>query len=507
MSTDTIRNLLFNSTATFKNKPAVTFLRDGEVETILSFGDLDRDVDRMSSVFLSIGIDKCDRVILFLQKSLIFIVAHLALQKIGAITIPLNSDLKSSEMEYLIQDARPKAILLEPWRESFIEQIDSKLTNLSVDTRKPYQRLNILNGVSDNFPSAKIYPEDPSLIIYTSGTTGKPKGVVLTQRNLANDAMGVINTWEISQKDVFCHALPLFHFHGLCFAFHTALIAGAHVLMCDQFDPPRIIEILSKRGPQQCSVFMAVPAMYGRLMDYLGNKNIDFGHMRLLTSGSAPLLPKDFKRIYEIFGKEPVEREGMSETGMNFSNPLRGIKKPGSIGLPLPSLEVRIVDPESGADLDPGQTGEIWLKGPSIFSSYWQKDNETADAFEQGWFKTGDMGNIDEDGYYYLTDRIKDIIISGGENISPKEIEEVINRLDDVLEVTVLGVRDDKWGEKVVAAVVRKPGSKINEDTIKGVCRKHLHKWKCPKEIVFLEKIPRNSMGKALKDKVKYSFQ
>ena len=301
MSTDTIRNLLFNATATFKNKPAVTFLRDGEVETILSFSDLDRDLDRMSSVFLSIGIDKCDRVILFLQKSLIFIVAHLALQKIGAITIPLNPDLKSSEMEYLIQDARPKAILSEPWRESFIEQIDSKLTNLSVDTRKPYQRLNILNGVSDNFPSAKIYPEDPSLIIYTSGTTGKPKGVVLTQRNLANDAMGVINTWEISQKDVFCHALPLFHFHGLCFAFHTALIAGAHVLMCDQFDPPRIIEILSKRGPQQCSVFMAVPAMYGRLMDYLGNKNIDFGHMRLLTSGSAPLLPKDFKRIYENF--------------------------------------------------------------------------------------------------------------------------------------------------------------------------------------------------------------
>jgi len=454
------------------------------------------------------GIEKSDRVILFLQKSLIFIVADLALQKIGAVSVPLNPEFKRSEMEYLIQDTKPKAILSEPGTVPLLQGIDSTLTILSIDTRKPYQDLDILNNVPGNLPEVKTRPEDFSLIIYTSGTTGKPKGAVLTQKNLANDARAVIDIWDISQADVFCHALPLFHVHGLCFALHTALIAGPHVVMIDQFVPDKVIETLSQQGgPNQCSIFMAVPAMYGRLMAYIGDKNFDFGHLRLLTSGSAPLLSKDFKRIQQTFGKEPVEREGMSETGMNFSNPLRGIKKPGSIGLPLPSLDVKIVDPESGARVIPGQTGEIWLRGSSVFSGYWQKDNETTEAFEQDWFKTGDMGNIDADGYYYLTDRIKDIIISGGENISPREIEEVINSHDDVLESSVLGVQDEKWGEKVVAAVVGKPGAEINEDRIKELCKKKLHKWKCPKQIIFLKKIPRNTMGKVLKGEVRFFFQ
>jgi malonyl-CoA/methylmalonyl-CoA synthetase len=508
MNTDTIRGLLFNSTATLKNKPAITFLRDGRVETALSYAELDRDADRMRSLFQSMGIGKSDRVILFLQKSLIFVVAHLALQKIGAVTVPLNPEFKRSEMEYLIQDTQPKAILLDASTESLVQEIDSTLTILSVDTRKSYQDIDIFNNGPDNYTETTIGPEDPGLIIYTSGTTGKPKGAVLTQKNLANDAGAVIDIWDISQTDVFCHALPLFHVHGLCFALHTALIAGAHVIMIDQFVADNVIETLSRQGgPYQCSVFMAVPAMYGRLMECIGDKKIDFGHLRLLTSGSAPLLSKDFKRIQQTFGKEPVEREGMSETGMNFSNPLLGKKQPGSIGLPLPSLDVRIVDFETGLDVSPGQTGEIWLRGPSIFCGYWKKDKETADTFEQGWFKTGDLGNVDADGYYYLTDRIKDIIISGGENISPKEIEAVINSLDEVLESSVIGIQDEKWGEKVVAAVVRKPGTEIGGDRIKETCKKHLHKWKCPKQFIFLDKIPRNTMGKALKDELKHLFQ
>ncbi len=196
--------------------------------------------------------------------------------------------------------------------------------------------------------------------------------------------------------------------------------------------------------------------MYAKLMEYIGDKKHDFEHMRLWTSGSAPLLAKDYERIHRTFGKEPVEREGMSETGMNFSNPLRGKRKPGSIGLPLPALEVRIVDPDTGLDVTPGQTGEIRLKGPAISPGYWRKPDETAGAFEKGWFKTGDLGHIDEDGYYYLTDRIKHIIISGGENISPKEIEAAINQVRGVAESAVVGVHDEKWGEKIVAAVVRK---------------------------------------------------
>jgi malonyl-CoA/methylmalonyl-CoA synthetase len=293
----------------------------------------------------------------------------------------------------------------------------------------------------------------------------------------------------------------------LCFALQTALLAGAHVLMLDQFSPRGVIAVLrEKEAPYSCTVFMAVPSMYGKLMEYLGDKRLDFEHMRLWTSGSAPLLPQDFEHIHETFGKEPVEREGMTETGMNFSNPLRGKRKPGSIGHPLPDLEVRIVDPDTGADVTPGQIGEIWLKGPAVTPGYWRKPEETAKTFEQGWFRTGDLGNIDQDGYYYLTDRIKHIIISGGENISPQEVEVVINQLEDVVESSVVGIPDERWGEKVVAAVVTKTGSNIKPEEIRDHCKKKLHDWKCPKEVLFVKELPRNTMGKVLKEEVKKIF-
>jgi malonyl-CoA/methylmalonyl-CoA synthetase len=284
-------------------------------------------------------------------------------------------------------------------------------------------------------------------------------------------------------------------------------LAGTHVVMPHQFSPQGVIDVLQKEaGEHACTMFMAVPAMYAKLMDYLGDRKLSFEHMRLWTSGSAPLLPQDFKRITEIFGQQPVEREGMSETGMNFSNPLRGKRKPGSIGYPLPDLEVRIVNPETGADVAPGQTGEIWLKGPAVTPGYWRKPEETAAAFEQGWFKTGDLGNIDEDGYYYLTDRIKHIIISGGENISPKEVEIVINQLEEVVESSVVGIPDERWGEKVVAAVVKKENLNIKPENIQAHCKNHLHDWKCPKAVVFVKELPRNTMGKVLKEDVKNIF-
>jgi malonyl-CoA/methylmalonyl-CoA synthetase len=490
-----------------KEKPAITFLRDGSVETQISYFELNQDTNRMSTVFQTLGVKKGDRVILFIQKSVIFIVVHLALQKIGAITVPLNPGFKKSEMEYLLQDADAKVILSEPGQETLIKEIKPDTAHLIIDTRKPYHDIDILSRVSEDFMPAEIHSNDPGLIIYTSGTTGKPKGAVLTQTNLIHDARNIINIWEISESDVLCHALPLFHVHGLCFALHTSLLAGAHVLLIDQFSPPRIIETLSKKeGPCACTVFMAVPAMYAKLMDYLSDKRPDFEHMRLWTSGSAPLLSKDYGRIYRIFGKEPVEREGMSETGMNFSNPLHGQRKPGSIGLPLPKLEVRTFDPDTGKDVTPGQTGEFWLKGPAISPGYWRKPDETDKTFEQDWFKTGDLGHIDKDGYYYLTDRIKHIIISGGENISPKEVEAVINQVEGVAESSVVGIDDEKWGEKVMAAVVKKPDANVGEAEIQQYCKKHLHNWKCPKEIAFVEKLPRNTMGKVLKEEVKEFF-
>jgi malonyl-CoA/methylmalonyl-CoA synthetase len=507
MDSQSLRDCLTASFLKQEKRKAVTFLRDGEIESEISYLQLHQDSNRMARAFQELGVAKTDRVILCIQKSLIFVISHLALQKIGAIAVPLNPGFKKSEIDYLLQDADAKLILSEPDKARLIKEINSDLTTLIVDTQKPYQDIDFFRSAPEDYARVEIEPHDPGLIIYTSGTTGKPKGAILTQENLVHDSENITNIWEISETDVLCHALPLFHVHGLCFALHTSLRAGAQVIMLDQFSPEKVVKVLEKKDAEYaCTVFMAVPSMYGKLMDYLAERKPDFEHMRLWTSGSAPLLPNDFNRVYETFGKEPVEREGMTETGMNFSNPLRGERKPGSIGYPLPDLAVRIVDPATGTDVAPGQTGEIWLKGPAVTPGYWRMPQETASAFEQGWFRTGDLGNIDKDGYYYLTDRIKHIIISGGENISPKEVEVVINQLEEVVESSVVGLADERWGEKVVAAVVTKANSNIKPEAIRAHCKNNLHDWKCPKEVVFVKELPKNTMGKILKEEVKNIF-
>lgn len=507
MGSESLKDCFLRSFLMRGEEKAISFLREGMVETEVSYRELNQDSNRMANTFLDLGIKRGERVIIYLPKSLAFVVAHLALQKIGAIGVPLNPGFKKSEMVYLLQDTGAKLVLSGSEQEAIIREIAPKLSAVVIATERPYQEIDFFRSAPDSLPKIEIRSEDIGLIIYTSGTTGKPKGAILTQENLVHDASNVIKIWEIRESDVLCHALPLFHVHGLCFALHTALIAGSHVLMLDEFSPEKVIEVLTnKRGEYACTLFMAVPSMYGKMMDYLGKEVMDFEHIRLWTSGSAPLLPKDFHKIERIFGKEPVEREGMSETGMNFSNPLRGVRKPGSIGLPLPDVQVRIVDPETFMDVVPGQTGELWLKGPNVTPGYWRKPEETARAFEEGWLRTGDLGKVDEDGYYYLTDRIKHIIISGGENISPKEVETTINQYEGVVESSVVGIPDEKWGEKVVAAVVAKPGFKIEPQEIQNFCKEHLHNWKCPKDIIFLKELPKNRMGKVLREEVKKCF-
>jgi malonyl-CoA/methylmalonyl-CoA synthetase len=491
----------------FRERTAIIFYRNARAETEISFSTLDHDANRIANTFQNMGIKKGDRVILFFPKSLLFVVAHLGLQKIGAITVPLNTGFKKSEMEYFIQDATPKLILAGAEQEVLIRETAPGLGTIVVDTEKPYENNDFFRMAPHSRPDAHIGADDAALIIYTSGTTGKPKGAVLTQGNLVHDAKNIMNIWEINDSDVLCHALPLFHVHGLCFALHTCLLAGSQVLLLDAFSPETVVNLLAEReGNRGCTLFMAVPSMYAKMMDFVEGKEPHFENVRLWTSGSAPLLPKDFERIKKTFGKEPVEREGMSETGMNFSNPVRGARKPGSIGRPLPGLEVRIVNPETLDDLPPGETGEIWLRGPAVTPGYWQKQEETAKTFVEGWFRSGDLGRVDEEGYYYLTDRLKHIIISGGENISPKEVEAVINRINGVSESSVVGVPDEQWGEKVVAAVVPKQGFTLAPQAILSFCRERLHSWKCPKDILFLDALPRNTMGKVLKKEVEKLF-
>lgn len=507
MRTGTLKNYFEDEFPTRGDKTALVFLRGGRAETDLTYRDLEQHANGCGAALLDAGVAKGDRVVLFLNKSVVFVIAHLAILKIGAIAVPLNPGFKKAEMAYLLRDADPKVVIADPDKCVMVSQIVPHCRILPVDTRKPYQEAAFFHKAGADTVDIEVMPEDPGLIIYTSGTTGDPKGAVLTHANLVSDARNIIKIWEIAPTDVLCHALPLFHVHGLCFALHTALLSGAGVMMLDSFNPQTVASVLAGRDRKtMCSLFMAVPAMYAKLMDVLEEKQLNFDHIRLWASGSAPLLVKDFQRITQIFGKQPVEREGMSETGMNFSNPLRGERKPGSIGLPLPGLQARIVDPDTFADAPRGGTGEIWLKSASISPGYWRKPQETSETFEEGWFRTGDLGKVDADGYFYLTDRIKHIIITGGENVSAKEVENVINGIGGVAESAVVGIPDETWGEKVVAAVAAKPGKALNPEEIQKVCKQQLHNWKCPKQIVFVQELPRNTMGKVLKDAVKALF-
>lgn len=508
MTLPCITDRLNNSFHTNAEKTAVQFLRDGRLETALTYADLQTRSSHMAGYFQAAGVDTSDRVMLFLPKSVGFLIAHLALLRLGALSVPVNPGFRQEEMAYLIRDSRPSLILAGIDQARMLESMDSKLNIRVIDTGKPFQDIDFLKTFSGTIAPVAVRPEDAGTIIYTSGTTGKPKGAVLTQGNLAHDATNVIDVWEIDRRDRICHALPLFHVHGLCFALHTALLVGATIVMHDRFVPEQVINTLAENTPDLCcTVFMAVPSMYIKMLETVENNPANFEHVRLWTSGSAPLLSKDFERIRTVFGKPPVEREGMSETGMNFSNPLNGRKIPGSIGQPLPHLEVKIVSPKTSQTMAVGEIGEIWLKGPGITPGYWRKPEETKKAFQDGWFKTGDLGYADQDGYYYLTDRIKNIIISGGENISPKEIETVINRIDAVLESAVVGIPDEKWGEKVVVAIRCRAEAGLDTAAIRRHCREYLHDWKTPREFRFVKEIPKNRMGKVLTDEVRQLFR
>jgi malonyl-CoA/methylmalonyl-CoA synthetase len=508
MHSTTVSQWFAQTVAQNPHRKAITFLRKGRVETVLDYGQLGREVESMAARLRGWGVDQGERVIFFLNKSLDAVIAHLAVQEIGAVSIPLNPGFKHSELHYLLNDAQARLVICDSGRRDWIKAIDSHAHVTELPSMSPYEVKSDMVRSMAPVNSIGVDPQAPALIIYTSGTTGNPKGAVLTQQNLTHDATNIISIWDITRDDTLCHALPLFHIHGLCFALHTALLSGAHIVMLDAFDVDKVLEILARKdNVTACTIFMAVPAMYTKIMDRIeapgGERKPDFHHLRLIASGSAPLSPQTFQRIEKLFGQAPVEREGMSETGMNFSNPLHGKRVLGSIGIPLPGLHVRIVDAHTLNDVAEGEIGEIWLKGPSITPGYWGKPRETREAFQGEWFRTGDLGKRDPDGYYYLTDRIKHIIITGGENVSAKEVESVINGIEGVVDSSVVGVPDPTWGERVVAVVVARPDAQLSEAQIRAVCKKHLHDWKCPKEIKFIDLLPRNTMGKVLKEEVK----
>jgi len=505
--TDTLSSLIDQTTLQWPGKEALLFIRRGKLESRITYASLKVISDRVANGLKEMGLKKGEAVVLFMPKSIEAVLLHLGIQKAGAISVILNPGFKKDEIDYFLKDTGAKIVVTGKKEEVLFRSISDHILILPIDTESPFSEEKLFPFTSSQAVDSERDLHDPALLIYTSGTTGQPKGAILTQQNLIEDARNIIQIWEINEPDVLCQALPLFHVHGLCFALHTSLLAGSKVVMMDEFSAQPVVDILlCQEGELACTVFMGVPTMYVKMIEKLEGKKEDFSHIRLFASGSAPLSPKDFERIKTVFGKEPVEREGMSETGMNFSNPLHGVKKPGSIGLPLPRVEVRIVNPETLKDVETGEVGEFWLKGPNVTPGYWGKPQETEAAFVNGWFRTGDLGRKDGDGYYYITDRFKHIIISGGENISPKEIESVLDRHDKISESCVVGIPDAQWGEKVVAAVVLKTGVALTAKEIRDYCKGMLLDWKCPKEILFLKELPRNRMGKVIKEEVTRLF-
>ena len=504
---ETLSSLFDRTALRLGRKEAILFVKKGKLESRITYASLKVISDRVAKGLKEMGLKKGETIILYMPKSIEAVLIHLGIQKAGAISVILNPGFKKDEIGYFLKDTAAKIVVTGKKEEALIRSISVQNLILPINMESPFSEENLFPMASSQAVDSERNLHDPAILIYTSGTTGQPKGAILTQQNLIEDARNIIQVWEINETDVLCHALPLFHVHGLCFALHTSLLAGSKVVMMDEFSPEPVVDILLRqKGELACTVFMGVPTMYVRMIEKLEGKKEDFSHIRLFASGSAPLSPKDFERIKSVFGIEPVEREGMSETGMNFSNPLHGGKKPGSIGLPLPHVEVRVVNPETLRDLETGEVGEIWLRGPNVTPGYWKKPQETEAVFVNGWFRTGDLGRKDRDGYYSITDRFKHIIISGGENISPKEIESVLDRHENISEACVVGIPDEQWGEKVVAAVVLKQGVALTAKEIRDYCKGMLLDWKCPKEILFLKELPRNRMGKVIKEEVTRLF-
>jgi len=468
----------------------------------LTYAELDERVNKTAGYLQSLGLESGDRVALQLSKCIEFILLHLATIRLGAITLPLNLAYPPDELKYFLEDSGAKLFFaLETSKEktqSILSQLPDLQECIFLDPSQPdgFQLLitNYQPPVS-NSPISNL--SDTAIIIYTSGTTGRPKGAEITHGNLISNLDALHEVWGWQADDVLLHVLPIFHVHGLFVALHGALHAGATTLFMREFNPQRTLEMLSSGT---CTVFMAVPTIHKRLLDVPDATRFDLSRVRLITSGSDRLPDDLFSGFQKTFGYILLERYGMTETGMNCSNPLKGERRIGSVGMPLPGTTVRIVHAETREVLPDGEIGELELRGPNVFKGYWKQPDKTSASFSaDGWFKTGDLGFIEKDGYITLCGRSKDLIISGGLNIYPPEVERVLVEHPAVNACAVIGCLDAEWGEKVTAVVVLNKGESATGEELIRFCREKLAPYKSPKSIVFRDDLPRNAMGKVQK--------
>ncbi len=473
-------------------------LEDGRSYT---YADVEAVSARFASALVALGVKPGDRVAAQVEKSIEAVMLYLGTLRAGAVFLPLNTAYTAAEVEYFLTDAEPSVFVCDPAAADMLRPVAAKagarLETLGVGIREaPVQGTLAGKAMAAKAAFATVARADGDLaaILYTSGTTGRSKGAMLTHANLASNALTLAALWRFTADDVLIHALPIYHVHGLFVAINTVLAARASMIFLDRFDAGRVIALFGK-----ATVLMGVPTFYTRLLAHPGLTGAAAAGMRLFVSGSAPLLPETHREFAARTGQQILERYGMTETGMNTSNPYDGPRVAGTVGPPLPDVRVRITDPEGGRDLALGEIGMIEVKGPNVFAGYWRMPEKTKAEFRDGWFVTGDLGLIDERGYVRIVGRGKDLVISGGLNVYPIEVETEIDALPGVVESAVIGVPHPDFGEGVTAVVAVKPGAALTEPGVIAALERRLAKFKLPKRVLFVDDLPRNAMGKVQK--------
>lgn len=463
----------------------------------VTYGELERLAARFANALEGQGVRPGDRVAVQVEKSPEVVFLYLGCLRLGAVYLPLNTAYTLSELDYFFTDAEPAAIVCDPERAAGIGELSGARAArvLTLDGEGRGSLADAAAAAADAFSTVARAPDDLAAILYTSGTTGRAKGAMLTHANLASNAETLRDAWGFTAADVLLHVLPVYHTHGLFVAINTVLLAGARMIYLPRFEPAAVTAALPR-----ATVMMGVPTYYVRLLGHSGFTRDVTRNVRLFISGSAPLLEETFRAFEARTGHRILERYGMTETGMNCSNPLHGERRPGTVGPPLPGIEVRVAD-EQGRVLPVGATGVLEVRGPNVFKGYWRMPERTAEEFRaDGFFITGDIARIDADGYVTIVGRAKDLIISGGLNVYPKEVEDVIDALPGVAESAVIGLPHPDFGEAVAAAVVARGDAALDPERIIAATRTRLAGFKVPKRVFVVPELPRNSMGKVQKN-------
>ncbi len=468
-------------------------LKDG---SIISYKELEDQSSQYANGFSNLGLKPGDRVSVQVNKSPEVLYIYLACLRSNIIFHPLNTAYKDHELSFLLEDADPALFICE---KEVYEKIDSlnlkhppsHIFTIQIQHKDSIQAIK-LAGIHEVVDCSE---EDTAALLYSSGTTGRPKGIMLTHGNIGTNAMSLKEAWEFTANDCLLHALPIYHVHGLFVALGCVFLSGSKMLWLDNFEVNEVLNQLPK-----CTVMMGVPTYYTRLINNKGLTSKVTQNLRIFISGSAPLLEETFMDFYSITGHKILERYGMTETNIISSNPISGKRKSGTVGLPLKGQQVRIINNDSepvGAD----EIGNIQVKGPNVFKGYWKLAQKSKEDFSlDNYFNTGDQGYFDEDGYLIIVGRNKDMIISGGLNVYPKEIESFIDKIEGVYESAVIGLEDADFGERVVAVIVKDENSKVIEENIISDMKLQMAGYKVPKQIFFSNELPRNAMGKVQKN-------